>query len=740
MLNKKLPLLIITLFVILAGLTGNTSAADPVKYIMCDVRIAYFFDDATEIDWPTLYYLNDNYGCRIDLVRISDKSTFNIYTRSIESKQIYLHQLSVPYDEPERAKSGLDELFADRLPDIIISDQIDKNNRTKAAFEYFRLKENSTDLPFHVLKAYNRVTDTKRKLKKNEIVLNGKELLYKYQDRIKLEVPDLFPTFYFESIKLPDLTRYELTRDNLKEKAYENNFLSGITQFRLSEIIRSGFSDSPMRKTILDQIEKFKNYFNSALLTTGRLRVENVVKGFKEFRFLNQHERALSENRSFKAYLDDLFERIEKTTLDLVGIHWDGQIILRDSPHGPKLKYIADISVDGPLDVTLESIRFHPYFDSVSISLESDKKTILPHQSYIKEFLIDIDPAYLEGKIEDSLLFTTIVSYDQIPLIFQNSYPLWQSPDLQVNLEPDFYFIKPFPELDIDRVVSSLNMKVLINKPIDYSGNVGIKLSTPRGMFAGAYQQQVQLESGTPNETIRIPFTISNLFELGVQLQSIELVVDNQVVAADTGRIRIASCEISSKRTIGFLPDSSGLLEDILSMTDASFRPLTDRSLQRADLDAYDVIIIGYESFVNYPSFDKLKNRFEEYLRQGGSLVILGQPEFWPGNVLPVSFVPVVEAVDKNDITNRIPEANVLTKPYRISEKNLFSKFYKKQEVLPAVIAPSERVFVTPSGASLLSVSRLGEGQIIFCGLPLLELIARLDIEAIHLFANILNY
>jgi len=31
-------------------------------------------------------------------------------------------------------------------------------------------------------------------------------------------------------------------------------------------------------------------------------------------------------------------------------------------------------------------------------------------------------------------------------------------------------------------------------------------------------------------------------------------------------------------------------------------------------------------------------------------------------------------------------------------------------------------------------------GQMIYCGLPLLEMVAQLDLEAIHLVANILNY
>ena len=163
-------------------------------------------------------------------------------------------------------------------------------------------------------------------------------------------------------------------------------------------------------------------------------------------------------------------------------------------------------------------------------------------------------------------------------------------------------------------------------------------------------------------ETVRIPFTISNLFELGIQNQTIEMMVDEKLVAADTGRIRIASCDVPDTVKVAFMPDSLGMLEDILRMTEAAYRPLTDRSLITADLDAYNVIIIGSGCHRDYPSLKLMKSRFEKYLRQGGSLVLLGQPENWPGDVLPVSFVPTTEVVEQSDITNRIAEARVLSR------------------------------------------------------------------------------
>jgi hypothetical protein len=91
-------------------------------------------------------------------------------------------------------------------------------------------------------------------------------------------------------------------------------------------------------------------------------------------------------------------------------------------------------------------------------------------------------------------------------------------------------------------------------------------------------------------------------------------------------------------------------------------------------------------------------------------------------------------------LLNRIPRANVLSKPHVIDEDELLADFTARRGVAAAIVSPAERVYVTPSGATLLSVSRIGEGQIIYCGFPLTEMISRLNLEAIHMLANILNY
>jgi len=717
------------------------NAATPVNYALCDVRVVYLFDEPKSIDWPTLFYLNETFGCRIDLVTARERSRTDIDSRRVDSKELYLHTIYMSESDSASAGQALAALFTDRLPDIVLHDNLIHDRRVELLRgKIYELAEPGQRL-FNILKIYRRLEDVSGTGDAGVFVaLNGRELFKRYKDRMALEVPILVPGFDAGSFKTDRTIRYALVKSLSGRSGREDNFLSGVNSFRLTQFIDSLFPDGPMKQTVLKQAKKFISSFNASKISVGQKHAGFVVDGYRELGLLTTHERIAEDYPDYQRYLEDLLSRAERAALHAVGVSWDGRVALRDSPHGPRLKFIVSISADGPREVEVRTVNFHPYWDTTALILDSVLRVIAPHQAYTKEFLVDIDNSYLDAEVPDSLVFSVEVDYGSVPLVFTSTLAVWEAPNLTIKFQPDYQFVKPFPDLDVDRVVSSTNIKALITKPYEYSGEVQISLTTPRGMFAGAYRTDLLLEKGKPTESVRIPFTVSNLFELGIQTQTIELLVDKRVVAADTGRIRIASCEIPDTVKVAFLPDSLGMLEDILRMTECTFRPFTDRSLMTADFEAYNVIVLGSGCFRDYPSLRFMKGRFEEYLRQGGSLVVLGQPEDWPGDVLPLSFVPGREVVDQGEIINRINEARIMSQPYSISDKNLLSSFFRKREVSPAVISPAEKVFVTSTGAALLSVSRLGEGQIIFSGLPLLEMVARLDIDAIHLFANILNY
>ncbi|MFQ6009130.1 MAG: hypothetical protein ACE5K8_09300 [Candidatus Zixiibacteriota bacterium] len=521
------------------------------------------------------------------------------------------------------------------------------------------------------------------------------------------------------------------------------DFITGINHIRLEEILEKYLPDGPKKQTLLKQSKAFLANLTTSQQADGKTRADLVIDGYRELLDLTSHkvfDEALDSLTDFRPYLSDLLAKTEKVALDAVGLLWEGKVIVRDSPHGPKVKFRLSLSSNGPKEIEFSTVCFSPYWNTSAVTLDSAPVTIQPHQSIVREYVVDIDASRLETNKPESLLFTTEISYGTVPLVLSRFLPLREAHDLRLEFAPDFYFVKPPPDLEVDRVVSSMDLKVVITKPRNYVNTVHLTLEPPRGLFAGTYRQEIELTSGYAVETVRIPFSISNLFELGIHPVKATISVDNQVVAAGTARVRIASCEISEDVTIGFLPDSTGLLEDILHMTDAAIQPLTDRNLMTADLNAYDAIIIGSGSFRHYPSLTRIKRRFEDYVRFGGSIVVMDQTDDWPQGVLPISLTPMAESVDKSQISSTTTEDRLLAHPYVISKSNLLASFDRKRKVNSAVVSPAERVYQTVSGAALLSVSHLGEGQIIYCGFPLLEMISRLEIDAIHLFANMLNY
>ena len=89
------------------------------------------------------------------------------------------------------------------------------------------------------------------------------------------------------------------------------------------------------------------------------------------------------------------------------------------------------LHVQPPQEVELSYIRFHPYWDSSLVVLEKKSRKVLPHQAFVREYLIDIDKSHLESKFPDSLRFTAEIVYSKemesfvFPGIFYQARPVY---------------------------------------------------------------------------------------------------------------------------------------------------------------------------------------------------------------------------------------------------------------------------------------------------------------------------
>lgn len=729
-----LPALVLIIMVAPIAADGTSG------YALCDVRVLYIFENPDLIDWPTLYYLNDYWGCRIDLLTLQPRRDYQHRLASVDNCELYLHEVYLDRHQAEHLDSIVQDLFSPRRPDLLIYSEV----LSAAVYDSLRLR--LAEVPsdpaaiFDIARVFEAVNAGDTSYSDQPVTLNTYELATRYKKRMALEIPQLLEGFALSDMPEHIRSRYRQTSG---EPGPKTDFLTGLEPLRLLPLIEELFPSGPMKRTYVRHASKFISGFRASQTVTGQKRTDLILDAFRELLDLSQPAMIDGSDPrlvQFRTYLQRLIVRAERVALQAAGVAWDGAISLRDSPHGPKVKFTITVSVNGPREIVLERVAFHPHWDTTEVLLDTVVRTIPPHQTYVHEMLIDVDRQRLETEGGDSLAFSATLTYGRIPLKLQRSVPVRQVPRLKVAFTPGFRFVPPVGGLEVDRLVSAMALNLTVTKPRDYAGTAQLDLVTPRGVFAGAYRQQVDLGPGQVMASVRIPFTVSNLMDVGRQPAVVTLSVDGQVVAADTSTLRLARCHIADTLSVGFLPDSAGLLEDILGMTDVSHRALTDRSLMTADLSAYDVIILSPGCYRNHPSLTTVRDRLEEFMQWGGSLVVFGQDYDWPGGLLPFGLVPSAERIGNDDIDNLIPDAHILSGPYEIAMTNLLNAFHPPRELLAATVTPAEIVLQSPSGSALLSVSRLGSGQMIFCGLPLLDLIAELDLEAIHLLGNILNY
>ena len=732
--------LLVTAITVSAFATG-AGGVDLTNYALADGRVLYFCRSLPQVDWPTLYYLNDNYGCRVDIVTIAQHRDVRTIEHALPERQLFWHECVIDTTGPYALARLLTRLCDERRPDLVLlSDDLGPFMSTELLGAIDSLPPDSGAL-FDIARVYQEGADG---VDSNAtVVLNGIELAHRYRDRLESELPKLTGAGFSSGSAAPRLTKYHLTRSRSAIAAAAPDMMSGIPPLRLLEIIAQVFPEGP-RGSIHDrQARAFISGFRAAQSAVGQARVDHLLDGYRSLLDLCEPSTipiADPRGAAFHAYLESLRQRAETAAMDAAGIGWDGRIDIRDTPQGELMKFTLTVSVNGPREVWVKQVKYHPAADTNAVVLDSTAHLVNAHQSLVREYAVPVESEQIETSQPDSLLFSVDLACREVALSMVRATLLHARPSLQVRFDPDFYIVPPVSGLDVDRLVSSLALNLVITKPSDFAGPVSLDLQTPRGVFAGAYRQKITLPAGKTLEIMSVPFTISNLMELGRQAMTVDISDAGGLIAADTGYLRLAQCRIPDTIDIAYLPDSVGLLEDILRMTNASFQPLTDRGLMTANLSAYDVIVICSGAYKNYPSLRVIGDRLEDYIRWGGSVVVFGQDQDWPQGVLPFGFVPFQATFGASGIVARMPQAQVLVGPQRIALDDLLRDLNELFAVSPAEVTPAEVVLEAASGGAILSISRLGQGQMIYCGLPLPAMVADLNLEAIHLLANILNY
>jgi hypothetical protein len=280
---------------------------------------------------------------------------------------------------------------------------------------------------------------------------------------------------------------------------------------------------------------------------------------------------------------------------------------------------------------------------------------------------------------------------------------------------------------------------LLITKPYASELDGKIRIENPGGIVVGTFDENVRMPKGITSKYIDIHLAAGRSIEYDLRTVKAYLTVGGQTVAETEGDVRVVRCGIPDTRDIAFIPDPDGRLEDFLRLARTSFQPFTPHSLVRAPLDAYDVIVIGSNAGDYYDILRGVRDRLREFVRNGGEIVIFGQGFGWPHDLFDF---PIYPAKTAGAAAADIVEKNhpLLSDPYPVNGGNLCETADVTSDLYPAIIGGGTELVSAGELGSYLQVVKISEGHVVYCGLPLLEVAADLNIDAIHLLANILNF
>lgn len=731
-----LPVLLATTF----GCTGARASGGLIPYAVTDLRAVWFTDDWQAVDWGAVADLNRRQGCAVEIVLLDRSRQMREQRRSLDQEHVSIRHVWLDAADTAYPDSLFGRLWTERRPDIVVFSFSRSGDNWSGLANRLANWSPATERLYNVERVF-ALTHGSKSGTEPRVHIHSWSLYERHNDAIARALAELLPGVALEPPMLGDVRTYRLLYSG-EAGLRPVDLVGGLIPMRLERTYSRLLPEGPLRTSLTNRARNVVSLLRMAGGTDGTTQVDNLLAAYRELMILQEQSLAdtrLQGNPEYVGSLGEHVRNVRAAVSDGVGIHWEPSIVVRDSPEGPKVKLRSTLAVDGLEIVRVAGLSLIPYWQPDHITIDTSARTLSPPQAWAREYAIPMDPSYLESTRADSIGVRLALEVNNTPLELVHVHGIRARTPVTVRFEPDFFFIPPVAQLDVDKVVAGLSWKAVIEKPLDYSGLVSVKLETPRGLFAGSYQSEVTLRAGRQLEVVRIPFSVSKLFELGVQHTMVTVSRGGSVIASDTGRIRIAACEIKPSVSVGLLADSSGQLEDVLRMTGVDFQPLTDRGLLTADLNAFTVIIAGEQFFQRFPSLRTARGRLEDYVRNGGRLIILGQPEEWPEDILPIGIAPQTELPASIDLSGTGSESSLLKKPYGISDKLLFEYFSRRTAAYPAVVAPAETLYRTTSGGSLLTVSRIGNGDLVYCGLPLLDMVSALNIEAIHLLANLLN-
>jgi hypothetical protein len=718
-----------------SGAGGQISPNLPLT----DIRCIYVYEYSYDIDWALIMHLTLEEGCRVHLVSVRSGTIFREITNSAEKYNLSSSLFYMPSDS-RASRDSIEAILLDGyLPDFVVFSGQFESPELNALEDAFLNTTCDSSRIFCIKKRFRRT----REISIGSIYINLRQYLGKYQKEIGeisgalgMDRPPVDPDMVYSI--------YDCVERDASDSSRTPSFLTGIAPFKLDCLISNYITDSVV---LTDLENRYENYISYLSGISNRARPEDyecLFAAVGEYQAIRQTF-SLQAGEVFvlpgvKRYFEDACSSLVGAFLRLAGLECHSEATVRDTPEGRRLKYKMEMSNEGNLAIEAGWLAFKPPWRSEPVIIDSSRIIILPGNCLIREYTIDIEPEGTDEVSKANMEFTYKVAYEGNELESRHQVNLFTPSLLTMEFSPDFYIIKSSAVLPVDHLVAPIKLKLLIDKPSESAADLRMNLEIPEGFEPGAYRDHIRLGRNEKGAEVEIPLAISERLDSGKYAIVARAQSDETAVALDTAYIGRLEYSFPENISVAVLADSTGLLEDILRAGGINYGILSDRYLKVGDLNVYDAIILGSNCLTGYKSIGEVSYRIKEYIEYGGRVVIFGQPDNWPDDLLFIPIVSTAARIHGKDLLIDAGDHPVFSVKYKLNPGNLIGNVDSTFISYPAIIFPGQKIIETDDKRALLLEADFGTGRLIYCGFPLLEMVRDLNPDAVRFFSNLVYY
>jgi hypothetical protein len=268
---------------------------------------------------------------------------------------------------------------------------------------------------------------------------------------------------------------------------------------------------------------------------------------------------------------------------------------------------------------------------------------------------------------------------------------------------------------------------------------IDFRVTPPAGLAVGPYRVAAIAETAEGERS-----------SLGYSIIDYDHIRRNILLSAAQSRVEAFAVSVAANRRVGYVPGTGDATASAIAALGLQVSILDDDAVVAGDLSAYDVIVIGIRAYESNPSLVEANDRFLEWVRAGGTLIVeYQQYAFFSGAFTPYPLRARRPHDRVSDETAPVrilaPDHPILTRPKPIDaadfngwvqERGLYfaSEWDPHYEPLLEMSDPGEN----PKRGGLL-VASVGDGIYVYTGLALFRQLPAGVPGAYRLLANLLS-